>query len=388
MENEAAKRAGQKARSNLLTKWLESLAQSGLGESALRIGTNVLTVLVVVFVVWVMQTLYRQANLGWTPSLQVAQPTAAPGLSVSQLPAEMVFALNGIPRQDIPHTTIPSRPRTDVTQYTVQSGDSVFGIATKYNLDPRTILWGNYGTLKDDVDLLKPGQVLNILPVDGTYYQWQGTESLTGVAQYFGVDPQVIIDSPANHLDPDTIGDLSHPNIQAGTWLVVPGGVRLFTNWTAQVGVTRTTPATTTVWGPGACGKVYNGAVGRGTFIWPTTEHWLSGTDYRPDLNHYGIDIAGSAGNAIYAIDAGVVIYAGWNDWGYGNLTIIDHGTGWQSLYAHQSQINVSCGESVSQGQVIGLIGATGHATGPHLHFELWNLKLGRVNPHDYLPAP
>ncbi len=75
--------------------------------------------------------------------------------------------------------------------------------------------------------------------------------------------------------------------------------------------------------------------------------------------------------------------------WGYGNLIIIDHGNGWQSLYAHLSQINVCCGQNVGQGDLIGLVGMTGGtSTGPHLHFELMNTMLGYVNPLDYLPAP
>jgi murein DD-endopeptidase MepM/ murein hydrolase activator NlpD len=75
------------------------------------------------------------------------------------------------------------------------------------------------------------------------------------------------------------------------------------------------------------------------------------------------------------------VVYAGWNDWGYGYLIIIDHGNGWQSLYAHQDKLLVQCGQSVGQGDMIGLIGETGHASGPHLHFEL-SYKGAHVNPH------
>jgi murein DD-endopeptidase MepM/ murein hydrolase activator NlpD len=82
------------------------------------------------------------------------------------------------------------------------------------------------------------------------------------------------------------------------------------------------------------------------------------------------------------------VVYAGWNDYGYGNLIILDHGNGWESRYAHLSQVNVSCGQNVGQGDVIGLMGSTGNSTGPHLHFELMNSTLGKVNPLDFLPAP
>ncbi len=384
-QNEESQGEPSEQRPSLVTRWMERLAHFGLGEVTIRIGTNVLAVLLVLTVVWLLQ----RANLGVTSSLPAPSSlTPVPTQPVSQLPVEMAFALDGIPRQAELHTTIPSRPRMDVITYTVQAGDSIFVIADKYGLKPTTILFGNYDTLKDNPDLLSTGQKLNILPVDGTYYEWQGTESLAKVAEVFGVDAESIVNFPGNHLDPDTIGDLSHPNIAAGTWLVVPGGKREFTSWTAPAQLVRSNPSTR-VWGPGVCSGISYVQVGYGTFVYPTTDHWLSGTPYRPDLRHFGVDFAGAQGNAVYATDAGTVVYSGWNDWGYGWLVIIDHGNGWQSLYAHLSQINVSCGQNVGQGDLIGLVGMTGGtSTGPHLHFELMNSILGYVNPLDYLPAP
>ena len=364
-------------RPSLVTRWMERLAHLGLGEVTLRIGTNVLAIVLVVTVVWLLE----RANLGEVPSQAAAANfTPAPTTPVSQLPVEVAFALDGIPRQAKLHTTIPTRPRMEVITYTVQTGDSIFRIADNFGLKPSTILFGNYDTLKDYPDLLRPKQILNILPVDGTYYEWQGTESLTKVAQVFGVDAQSIIDFPGNHIDPDAIGDLDHPNIAAGTWLIVPGGTRPFTSWSAPAQLVREDPSVR-VWGAGVCSGINYVQVGYGTFVFPTVEHWLSGTDYRPDLNHYGVDFAGSMGNAIYAVDAGTVVYAGWNDWGYGNLIMIDHGNGWQSLYGHLSQINVSCGQNVGQGDVIGAMGSTGNSTGPHLHFEL-SYNGAHIDPH------
>jgi murein DD-endopeptidase MepM/ murein hydrolase activator NlpD len=127
------------------------------------------------------------------------------------------------------------------------------------------------------------------------------------------------------------------------------------------------------------------GAIGSGTFVWPSDHHYLSGFDFNPDANHPAIDIAGDLGKPAYASDSGVIVYAGWNNWGYGNVIVINHGNGWQTLYAHLSQIDVSCGQSVIQGGVIGLIGSTGNSTGPHLHFEMMYNGV-KVNPHDYLP--
>ena len=90
----------------------------------------------------------------------------------------------------------------------------------------------------------------------------------------------------------------------------------------------------------------------------------------------------------IYAADNGVIVYAGWNDWGYGNVVVIDHDGGWQTLYAHMSVLNVGCGQSVYQGDVIGYFGSTGNSSGPHLHFEMLNESYGKVNPWNFLPSP
>jgi len=94
---------------------MESLAHLGLGEPALRIGTNVLTILLVVAVAWLMQTLYKQANLGWTPGVKAAaEPTSTPVLDPAQTPRRISLAMDGIARQANLHTTIPLRPREDV----------------------------------------------------------------------------------------------------------------------------------------------------------------------------------------------------------------------------------------------------------------------------------
>ena len=84
---------------------------------------------------------------------------------------------------------------------------------------------------------------------------------------------------------------------------------------------------------------------------------------------HTGVDIAGSTGDAIWTSKEGNVIFAGWKG-GYGNAVIVSHVDGIATLYAHMSQIFVSVGDSVDQGDVLGAVGSTGWSTGPHLHFE------------------
>jgi murein DD-endopeptidase MepM/ murein hydrolase activator NlpD len=124
--------------------------------------------------------------------------------------------------------------------------------------------------------------------------------------------------------------------------------------------------------------------VGAGVFVWPANNHFLSGFDYDASANHPGIDIDGNEGDPVFAADSGVVVYSGWNNWGYGNVVVINHGNGWQTLYAHLSAYYVSCGQGVFQGNTIGTIGSTGNATGSHLHFEMMYNGV-KVNPHDYM---
>ena len=98
---------------------------------------------------------------------------------------------------------------------------------------------------------------------------------------------------------------------------------------------------------------------------------------------HQGIDIGAGTGTPIHAAKAGTVTFAGTMS-GYGNVVVITHSGGLSTLYAHQSRIAVS-GGAVSQGQVIGYAGTTGHSTGPHLHFET-RIDGTPQNPLRYLP--
>jgi hypothetical protein len=367
------------------SRLFNTLIGIGLGESMLRAGTTLLSIVLLGTVIWLLRVFYAQApETSETVNALQAGPTA-PVPQIDETTSQADISFGGIPRLADVHTTIPSRPRQEVIKYTVVEGDTVFGIADKFGLQPHTILWGNYYTLLDDPHALQAGQELNILPVDGTYHEWQQGEGLNGIASYYGVSPEDIVNYPGNNLDPTAIGDFANPNIEPGTWLVVPGGHREFLTWSAPLGVTRENAASARVLGPGACDPISGGAVGYGTFIWPANNHYLSGFDYVPSANHWGIDIAGNDGEGVYATDAGVVVYAGWNNYGYGNMIMVDHGNNFQSLYGHLSGISVQCGQSVGQGDLIGAIGNTGRSTGSHLHFEIRAIS-SWVNPWDVLP--
>jgi len=370
---------------------LERLSHLGLADSALRIGTHLLSIAAVLLVVWLMREFYLHTQTNNVPGqavLAAALPTSTPTTAPPELPPLVLTGdtyLSGIPRLILVHTTIPTRPRTEVITYEVQKGDTVFGIAEKFGLKPETILWGNYDVLADNPHALTAGQELNILPVDGTYHKWSAGEGLNGVAKGYNVMPEDIINWPGNHLTPETVGNFSNPKIDPGTFLVVPGGSRQYVTWSAPR-ITRDNPGVAKFIGPGACGTIMDGPVGSGAFIWPSAAHFLSGYDYSPSTNHFGIDIDGDLGEAMWASDNGVVVYAGWNNFGYGNMVVIDHGNGWQTAYAHMDVVGVVCGQGVFQGTPIGTIGSTGKSSGPHIHFEMLHDSYGKVNPWDFLP--
>lgn len=365
--------------------WLEALARLGLGEVAVRIGTNLLTVVVVGLVIWLMTFFYKVPDAGQIASA-ASVPTAIAQVDIASIPQAQI-RYQGIGRMASIHTNIPDRPRQEIIKYTVVEGDTIIGIAEKFNLKPRTIMLGNQYTLYDDPHNLSIGEELNILPVDGVYYAWNDGDGLNGVAKTYGVSPEVIVNYPANRLDPKTIGDFSNPNITPGTLIIVPGGTREYsTRQDEFVGITRSSPAVARVAGDGSCGAITDGAIGLGAFIWPSQSHFLSGFDYSPETNHRGIDIAGNTGEPVWSTDAGVIVYAGWNNYGYGNMVMVDHGNGWQSLYAHLNSISSICGQSVDQGTPIGTLGSTGQSSGSHLHFELMHSLYSKVNPWDFLP--
>ena len=313
-----------------------------------------------------------------TMEAMLATPTFSPDVLTAEIPDfQQISSLQFIQRDITLNTIIPNRSREEVVDYTVENGDSVFGIAKKFNIKPETILWANYDQLNDSPDMLSPGMTLRIPPVDGVYYELQDNDTLESVAQQFKANVEDIINWPGNKMD------LSDPKVQANEWIMVPGGEREFRSWIVPQIARGKAGVSKTVYGPGACEGSYDGAYGSGWFAWPASAHVLSGNDFWS--GHLGIDIAAFVGDPVTASDNGVVVFAGWSTGGYGYMVMIDHGNGYQTVYGHLSSVAVSCGQSVYQGQYIGAAGSTGNSTGPHLHFEV-RLYGQFVNPWYVLP--
>lgn len=280
--------------------------------------------------------------------------------------------------------------------YVVQPGDTLLSVALELGLDVDDMGC----VLRPDFDSSQPlviGDALAPLPAGIGCVRAQAGESLRVLAEAQGVAPDAIVADPWNGLSPLTAGSLD-ASLAAGRYVRVPraslqvqqpmilvgqsGGASPFLTWMlAQPAntpplnlVARTTP-------PAAAGPVpVDWPYGSGRFEWPA--YGLLTQGYRSD--HRAIDIAAPAGSPVTASDRGVVLRAGWNHQGYGQFVIIDHNIDYISLYAHLDTIFVRPGDIVAQGQLIGTMGATGNATGPHLHFEIRDF--GRLaNPIEYL---
>lgn len=354
--------------------------------AVLKIGMYVITAVVIVLAVWGIGSLITHATAltpeptATTTPTEVAMPAdlTTPTFSTENEPdglvrlPEVVFTAEIVPTPEV---------RDEIITYTVEAGDTIFGIGEKFGLKPETVLWSNRYTLGDTPDGLSIGFELLILPFDGLIHIWSEGEGLNGVSSFYDVSPDVIVDYPGNNLDRNIVGDFSNPNIPPGKMLVVPGGTRPSVSWV----IARDNPASGNAYlGPGACSGIIYGDVGTGTFTWPTTATYLSGYDYAPPV-HNGLDFDGDFGSPIYAADSGVIVYSGWSDRGYGNLIVVDHESGWQTYYAHlMDGTLLSCGVSVQKGETIAAMGSTGNSTGPHLHFEM-RLNGAAVNPWLYL---
>ena len=244
--------------------------------------------------------------------------------------------------------TDPSSLQTSV--YVVRKGDSLTQIAQMFGISVDTILWAN--DMKKG-DKLNEGDVLFILPVSGLEHTVTKGQTLQSIAKLYKVDVNDIIQDNDITLDtPLVVGDtLIIPNAEKSAESDKP-----IKNLNASI----------------AKDKLYYEQhpvqILAGYFIDPVPGYRLSQGIH----DNNAVDLAIGKGTPIHAAAAGTVILArkGYNG-GFGNVVIIQHPNGVQTLYAHQSKIAAHTGDEVYQGEVIGYVGSTGHSTGPHLHFEV-----------------
>jgi murein DD-endopeptidase MepM/ murein hydrolase activator NlpD len=337
---------------------LAALAQRGPEgtTSLVRVASHLVVILVAVLVLW-----FSRVQLPKLELVEVQQPEA-PALDQAQELAlaqtEVTAGSDALVREAVPFTLVPERPRTEVITHAVVAGDTLYALAQKYGLHAETLIWAN--NMELNPDLLRLGQQLLILPIDGVYHNVVAKDTIESIAKQYKAKPQDIIAYKGNNLDP------KNPTIKVGQKLIVPGGSKPI---------------------PQKLVRVYSGPVpanasrGTGRFVWPTSGRITQG--FKP--YHRALDIAAWIGMQVKAADSGYVVASGWSDEGYGNYIVIDHRNGMQTLYGHLSRIFVNAGDSVGKGAVIGLMGSTGNSTGPHLHFEIRQRGV-QLNPYGYLP--
>jgi murein DD-endopeptidase MepM/ murein hydrolase activator NlpD len=255
--------------------------------------------------------------------------------------------------------------------YRVKSGDTLAGIADRFDVTTMTLWWANELKAKDR---LVVGQQLRIPPVSGLVIEVTPLDTLPALSARYDVPEQEILNT----------NGLEDRNLVVGQVLMLPGAL--------GKGITVPKPKRTvsspvkprssgtrpTVRPP----RTYSG----GNMAWPTSSRHISQYFH---YGHYGIDIDGSTGDPIYAGASGTVIFAGWKSNGGGYQVWIAHGSGLYTTYNHMSSVTVGRGQSVGRGQRVGRMGSTGFATGSHLHFEVWKGRIWdgghRVNPLAYL---
>jgi murein DD-endopeptidase MepM/ murein hydrolase activator NlpD len=277
-------------------------------------------------------------------------------------------------------------PETDVEdgadliqRYKVKSGDTLVTIARNHDVSMMTLWWANKLKSKDDLHI---GQVLRIPPVSGLVVTVTDTDTLESLATKHGVKAAKILE----------LNGLDDPTLVVGQVLVLPGAKG------APIPTPKPTPKPAakarTAGGGGASratsskprsgGASYSG----GHFGWPVA----GGGNYVSQYYHAGhgaIDIAGDYGSPVVAAAGGRVVFAGWKSNGGGWQVWISHGGGTYTTYNHMSGVAVGNGQSVGRGQRIGALGASGNASGPHLHFEVWRGGMpwsggSQVNPMRY----
>lgn len=256
---------------------------------------------------------------------------------------------------------------TIISSYVVKNGDTLSEIAQSFGVTQNTILWAN--DLKSATDI-HPGDVLTILPVSGIQHTVVKGETLASLAKKYSGDANDI--ASYNGLD-------SSASLAVGSVVLIPNGELEAT--------AASTPAKT------SSGTKHHSSSSSHSSSVPgdTTNNPYRGGSGAEIDNYYvnpvpgalltqglhgenAVDLGIAKGTPIHAAAAGTIIVSkdngGYNG-GYGNYVVIGHPNGTQTLYAHMTSTATSVGETVAQGAIIGYVGMTGDATGPHLHFEV-----------------
>lgn len=333
------------------------------------------------------------------------------------------FLVKNMPQQQDSVTV----ERLDFVDHEVQRGESLETIAQMYKITPETVIWENNIVNVEDV---KTGQVLRIPPTNGITHEVQRGDTLLGLAVKYESDTNQIT----------KYNQVAQSGLKVGAKVFIPGGKRITTQLIANnpessdgtkptrvaniqtdinanimpsdkgfekpptrpsVPDARPNPNVAPVGGVNSTKSIVqepnprpnNQTISSGDKEAPNNPAPESKGDWGKatigsitqgySRGHYALDIANRSRPEVWATRAGTVVTAGWGG-AYGNYVIIDHGDGYKTLYAHNSDLYVAEGDTVTKGQVIAQMGNTGRvygATGIHLHYECHQEGV-RINPY------
>jgi murein DD-endopeptidase MepM/ murein hydrolase activator NlpD len=260
--------------------------------------------------------------------------------------------------------------RHGVTTYTIEPGDTLSGVAASFGISPQTIMMENK---IDESTKLKVGSEINILPTTGITYTLKSGDTMDSLLKKYKINEEDFLD--ANNIE-------SFDDLDVGATVVIPlDNVTMPSKPKPASNFVKNDSGQVALKQAKAPGDLEISPV---SFMWPTPVRTITqGFSSR----HTGIDISDSKKELIYAAADGFVEISGYQTNGYGNTIVINHGNGFKTRYGHASELYVSAGDYVKQGQLIAKQGNTGRvrgATGIHLHFEI--IKNGtRVNPLAYV---
>lgn len=316
---------------------------------------------------------YAQANTPGTGGSRVALIDASDVNFITFDDVEVQFAatLGGnavvAPLQPLMSEDVPNTPPSPAFHakpfiYTIEDGDTIAGIASKFGVSTNTVLWANG---LDGNDIIKSGDHITILPTTGILHTVVSGDTVLGLASEYSAKSEQII--AYNGLGEDA-------KLSIGQKIIIPEG------YLAPRGVPQTVSSNTRIARdpddePTPPPHEHGDSKGVG-FSWPTTTRHIS--QYFK-WGHTGIDIDNRSRPSVFAAQGGTVEFTGWLG-GYGNLIIVNHSAGLTTYYAHLNKFYVSKGQKVAKGAAIGKMGSTGRSTGPHVHFEV--RRYGKpVNP-------
>lgn len=226
------------------------------------------------------------------------------------------------------------------SSYTVKAGDSISTITRRFGLSNISTLIAINNI--SNVKTLRSGQKLKIPSIDGLVHKVENGESLNSLSVKYHVSVEELLDA----------NDLSSETLAVGTELFIPGAKLDSTSLKKAMGELFVCPLKAKYRISSYFGKRKD----------PFTD---------VDSHHTGVDMACPKETPIYAAMSGTVAHVGWTNI-FGNYVIIDHGNGYQTLYAHMEKALTKKGLYVEQSTIIGLVGSTGYSTGPHLHFTVY----------------